>query len=73
MLAICCSVCGKLACITDPYNDDNLDVNRRSVLAMRTIGKGRAGLATFSGMMVMKPSHYQAMLHHPKAGIVGGF
>ena len=54
MLTICCSVCGKSACITDPYNDGDLDVNR-SVLAMRTIGKGRAGLATFSGMMGMKP------------------
>ena len=55
MLAICCSVCGKSACITDPYNDDDLDVNRRLVLAMRTIGKDRAGLATFSEIMGMKP------------------
>lgn len=51
-LEICCSVCGKSSNITNPYNTE---VNSRSVLAARAIGKGRADLATFAGMMGIPP------------------
>lgn len=54
-IAICCSVCGKKSVLTDPYSDEDLEVNQRSVLAARAIGKGRQGLATFTGMMGMLP------------------
>ena len=47
--------CGTSALVVDPYDADDLEVNGRSVLAMRTIGKGRTGLATFCGMMGMPP------------------
>ena len=61
-ISICCNTCGKKSSLTDPYNDEDLEVNRRSVLAARTIGKGRSGLATFTGMMGMVPpttqTHY---------------
>lgn len=40
----CCTVCGKQSCVTDTYHEEDLKVNNRSVLAMRAIGKGRAGL-----------------------------
>ena len=54
-MAICCTVCGKSSKIMDPYSEEDLQVNTRSVLAARTIGKGRNGLATFAGMMGMPP------------------
>ena len=54
-VAICCSVCGTYALVTDPYNEDDLEMNGRSVLTMRSIGRGRARLATFCGMMGMPP------------------
>ena len=54
-LSICCSVCGKSSAITDPYQKRDLETNTNSVLAMRAIGKGRAGLETFCGMMGMLP------------------
>ena len=54
-VAICCNICGTYALVTDPYDDDDLEMNGRSVLAMRSIGRGRAGLATFCGMMGMPP------------------
>lgn len=54
-VAICCSICGTYALVADPYDEDDLEMNSRSVLASRSIGKGRAGLATFCGMMGMPP------------------
>ena len=54
-LAICCSVCGKSSAITDPYQKRDMETDIKSVLAMRAIGKGRAGLETFCGMMGMLP------------------
>ena len=54
-MAICCTVCGKKSKIIDPYCEDDLEVNHRSVLASRVMGKGRSGLATFAGMMGMLP------------------
>ena len=54
-VAICCKICGTSALVVDPYDADDLEVNGRSVLAMRTIGRGRTGLATFCGMMGMPP------------------
>ena len=50
-ISICCTVCGKKSLVTDPYRAEDVVVNSRAHLAMRTIGKGRAGLATSSGMM----------------------
>ena len=50
-LAICCTVCGKSANIINPYCDHDLEVNGRSVLVAKAIGKGQPGLATFSGLM----------------------
>ena len=45
---------GKSA-ITDPYQKRDLETNTNFVLAMRAVGKGRAGLKTFCGMMGMLP------------------
>ena len=61
-MAICCTVCGKKSKIIDPYCEDDLEVNRRSVLALRVMGKGRSGLATFAGVMGMLPPLTQT--HH---------
>lgn len=52
---IACSVCGKTSAITDPYQEEDQKVNTRAILAARTAGQGRAGLATFTGMMGMLP------------------
>ena len=46
----CCTVCSKISSITK-----DIEVNSRAHLAMRTLGKERAGMATFSGMMDMHP------------------
>lgn len=54
-MAICCTVCGKSSKIMDPYSPEDLKVNTRSVVAARTISKGRNGLATFVGIMGMPP------------------
>ena len=54
-LSICCSVCGKSSVITDPCQKRDLETSTKFVLAMRAIGKGRAGLETFCGMMGMLP------------------
>lgn len=54
-LAFCCTMCGKTSVITDPHSEDDLQVNSRSVLAGRVMGKGRAGVATYHGMMGMLP------------------
>ena len=54
-LSICCSVCGKSSAIKDSYQKRDLETNTKSVLAMTVIGKGRAGLETFCGMMGMLP------------------
>lgn len=54
-IAICCTICGTESLITDPYCEEDLEVNSRSVLAMRLTGQGRAGLATFAGVMGMPP------------------
>ena len=61
-MAICCTVCGKKSKITDPYCEDDLEVNSRSVLASRVMGKGRSGLATFACVMGMLPPLTQT--HH---------
>ena len=54
-LSISCSVCGKSSAITDSYCKKDLEVNNKSVLAMRAIGKGRTALETFCGLMGMLP------------------
>ena len=55
-IAICCIVCGKQSLLTtDPYCAEDQTVNTKAVLAMRTIGKGRASLETFTAMMGMLP------------------
>ena len=61
-VAICCMVCGKQSFLTDPYPSEDQTVNTKSILAMRTIGKGRASLDTFTAMIdmhlpVSKPSY----------------
>ena len=43
-LSISSSVCGKSSAITDFYCQKDLEVNNKSVLAMRAIGKGRTAL-----------------------------
>lgn len=52
-LDISCSVCGKSSSIQDPYDNNDLQVNTRAVLA--SSGHGLAGLAEFAGMMGMVP------------------
>ena len=71
-VAICCSVCGTYALVTDPYDEDDLEMNGRSVLVMRSIGRGRAGLATFCGMMGMPPpiSDSNYSVHNKKLKLV---
>ena len=54
-ISICCTVFGKKSSVTDPYRAEDVVVNSRAHLAMRTIGKGRAGLATFSGIIGVAP------------------
>ena len=54
-ISICCTVCGKKSSVTGPYHAEDVVVNSRAHLAMRTIEKGRAGLATSSGMMGIAP------------------
>ncbi len=56
-LSICCTNtdCGKKAKVSDPYSQEAKSVNARSVLAMREIGRGRAYLQTFCGVMDMLP------------------
>ena len=54
-LSIYCTVSGKYSAITDPYQKRDLETNTMSVLAMRVIGKGRAGLETFCGIKGMLP------------------
>ena len=48
-------MCGKSSAITYPYQKRDLETNTKYVLVMRAIGKGRAGLETFCGMMGMLP------------------
>lgn len=50
-LAIVCEVCGKSSTISDPYCQEDLATNTRSVLAARAIGKGRTALETFCSLM----------------------
>lgn len=56
-LSICCTntECGKEAKVSDPYSAEAKSVNARSILAMRDIGRGRAYLESFCGMMDMLP------------------
>ena len=54
-VSVCCTVCGKKSLVTDPYCEEDLAVNSRSILGMRVIGKGRASLESFAGIMGMLP------------------
>lgn len=56
-LMICCtsSVCNREVKISDPYASNAKSLNARSVVAMRTIGRGQASLESFCGMMDMLP------------------
>ena len=56
-LMICCTstVCNKEVKISDPYTFDAKSLNARSVVAMRTIGRGQSSLESFCGMMDMLP------------------
>ena len=61
-VTICCLVCGKQSFLTDSYRSEDQTVSAKSILAMRTIGKGRASLDTFTAMIgmlhpVSKPSY----------------
>ena len=51
----CCIVCGKQSFLTDPYRAEDQTLNTKSILALRTIGKRRASLDTFTAMIVMLP------------------
>ena len=46
--------------LTNPYSEEDLEVNQRSVLPVRAIGRGRSGLTTFTGFMGMLPPISQA-------------
>ena len=48
-------MCGKQSFLTDPYHSEDQTVTAKSILAMRTIGKGRASLDTFTAMIGMLP------------------
>ena len=56
-LVVCCTniACNREVKISDPYASDAKSLNVRSVVAMRTIGRGQASLQTFCGMMDMLP------------------
>ena len=56
-LVICCtnSVCSKEAVVCDPYSSESKLRNTRSIMEMRQIGRGRAGLESFCGYMDMLP------------------
>jgi len=56
-LTICCSnaKCEKKAAVCDPYTPESKLLNTRAVLGMRQIGRGRAGLETFCGLLDMLP------------------
>ena len=38
-VSICCTVCGMKSLVTDPYREEDLAVNSRSILGMKVIGK----------------------------------
>ena len=71
-LMISCTVCGKSSAITDPYQEEDQEVNTRSFLAVMMTGQGRAGLATFAGMMGMLPPLHSSnyLLHNTKILVV---
>jgi hypothetical protein len=56
---ICCinTACSKEVLLSDPYSSDKESkaLNLWSVLAMREVGRGMAGLQTFCGLMDMLP------------------
>ena len=56
-LRICCTntECNKEEKVSDPYSPEAKALNLRSALSMRVIGKGRTGLESFCGVMVMLP------------------
>ncbi len=64
-VSICCTVCGKKSLVTDPYREEDLAVNSRSILGMRVIGKGRASLESFTGIMGMFPPPPPPPPHSP--------
>ena len=69
-MSLCCSnpECSREALITDPYSKECTDLNTRSVQGMRAIGRGRAGLETFCGMMELLPpvSASNYLVHNSK-------
>lgn len=56
-LMICCpnTAYNKESSISDPYSETAKSLNARSVLAMRTIGRGHNSLESFCGVMDMLP------------------
>ena len=48
-VAICCKICDTSALVVDPYDDADLEMNGRSVLAIRSIGRGRGCWLLFVG------------------------
>ena len=56
-LRICCTntECNKEEKVSYPYSPEAKALNLRSALSMRIIGKGRAGLESFCGVMDMLP------------------
>ena len=63
-IEIHCTACIWSTKLTNPYSEADLEVNKRSIVAARAIGRGRSGLATFTGLMGMLPPisypHYMA-------------
>ena len=49
------AACGKEVVLSDPYSQEAKSLNARSVLGMRAIGRGRASLESFCGLMDMLP------------------
>ena len=56
-LVICCtnSMCSKEAVVCDLCSSESKHLNTRSIMGMRQIGRGRAGLESFCGYMDMLP------------------
>jgi len=54
-LSIVRRVCGKSSPFADPYCQEDLAVNTKSVVTARAIGKERAGLETFGELMGLSP------------------
>ena len=63
-IEIHCILCTWSTKLTNQYSENDLEIKKRSVVAAKAIGRGRSGLATFTGLIGMLPPisypHYMA-------------